>query len=258
MCITKKKVIAKILKNEMLVDNVYKLVVKSEELIFDFKPGQFVNLYSKDKSMLLPRPISVCEIDEENKEITLVFMVVGKGTEEFSRLRENDDIYLMAFLGNGFDIDCEGENIIVGGGVGTPPLLELAKRLKGNNKIFLGFRKDVYLIDEFKKYGEVYTATEDGEHGEKGNVIDLMNKYVKKADRIYSCGPKGMLKAVKEYAANNNIDAYLSLEERMGCGFGACVGCAVKIKEDNDKGYKNKKVCVDGPVFKACEVMFDE
>jgi len=250
---------AEVVINEEIAKDIFKMVLQTKEVAGKTKPGQFINLYSSNNALLLPRPISICEVDTEKETITIVYAVVGKGTKEFSQLSQGNNINILGPLGNGFTIDeAEKENIVVGGGVGTPPLLELVKHLKGNTKIFLGFRSESYLVEEFKKYGEVYIATDDGSFGEKGTVVDLMNKHIKNKGQIYSCGPKPMLKAVRDWSIKNNVKAQLSLEERMGCGFGACVGCVVKIKENNEIGYVHKKVCKDGPIFLATEVIFGE
>lgn len=251
------KVLAEIVSNEKISDRVYRMVFRESNIAEEARAGQFVNVYCKAESRILPRPISICEVDRENGLVTIVYMIVGMGTKEFSELRVGDKVEVLGPLGNGFTLeDCE-DNVIVGGGVGAPPLLEVVKRLKGRKRVFLGFRSGAFLVDEFRKYAEVFVATDDGSVGEKGTVVDLMRKVGVKSGNIYSCGPKPMLAAVKDMAEELGIQAQISLEERMGCGIGACVGCICKIKADNDVGYTYKKVCKDGPVFDAKEVMFE-
>ncbi|MCT4542279.1 MAG: dihydroorotate dehydrogenase electron transfer subunit [Vallitalea sp.] len=253
----KKKQSAVIVSNEKIAHNVYKMVINQKQIALDAIPGQFINIYCKADSRILPRPISICEIDKQKELITIVYMIVGMGTKEFSCLTVGDKVEVLGPLGNGFNIKDSNESIIVGGGVGAPPLLELVKNIPGKKKVFLGFRSGSFLIEEFKKYADVYVATDDGSVGKKGTVIDLMEDMNVSGDIIYSCGPKPMLAAVKNYAQKEQIDAQISLEERMGCGIGACVGCICKIKADTELGYTYKKVCKDGPIFDAKEVMFE-
>ena len=246
----------RVLSNKEISANVFEMIIESKEISNKAKAGQFINLYLNDKSLLLPRPISICEIDQKNQWIKIVFALVGKGTEEISKIKANNRVKVLGPLGNGFSIvDCD-ESILVGGGVGTPPLLELAKEIVGRKTIYLGYRADPYLVDEFRNYGDVFVATDDGSYGLKGTVIDLMNSTNPSGSIIYSCGPSIMLEEVTKWAIEKNIEAQISLEERMGCGFGACVGCVCKIKADNEEGYTYKKVCKDGPVFDAREVVF--
>ena len=138
-----------------------------------------------------------------------------------------------------------------------PPMLELAKRLEGEKQIVLGFRDEQFLVEDFKKYGPVCIATEDGSAGTKGNVLDAILENGLKAERIYACGPLPMLRALKEYAAKKGMECYVSLEERMACGIGACLGCVCKSKKtDLHTNVKNKRICKEGPVFEAGEVEF--
>ncbi|MCD7854179.1 MAG: dihydroorotate dehydrogenase electron transfer subunit [Clostridiales bacterium] len=220
------------------------------------KCGQFVEVYPDNGVNLLPRPISICEISEES--LRLVFQVVGKGTELFSKLKAGDKIRVLGPCGNGYpEIEAE-KYILVGGGIGVPPLLETAKKLalKGNISVYLGFRSGSILTDEFKKLtSEVYVATDDGSEGFKVNVVQLMEEKGAFGDVIFACGPKIMLKFLSEYGLKKGIDTYVSMEERMACGIGACVGCVLKIKDGS--GFVNKKVCKDGPVFNSKEVIWE-
>jgi dihydroorotate dehydrogenase electron transfer subunit len=160
----------------------------------------------------------------------------------------------MGPLGNGFTL--EGKKVLlIGGGIGIPPMLELAKQLPCEKQMVLGYRDITFLDQEFKPYGEVFISTEDGSCGTKGNVIDAIKANDLKADIIFACGPTPMLRGIKAYALENNITAQLSLEERMACGIGACLGCVCKTKEiDHHSNVNNKRICKDGPVFYAQEV----
>ncbi len=216
-------------------------------------PGQFINVYINDGSKLLPRPISICEIVDD--KVRIVFRAVGGGTKELATYKAGEVVRVMGPLGNGYPLEQDKSYMLIGGGIGIPPLLELSKRLKGDINIVLGYRDEIFLADEFNKYGKVYIASEDGNTGVKGNVIDAINEYGVSADIIYSCGPTPMLRGLKAYGAEHNIKTYLSLEERMACGIGACLGCVTKSTDvDSHSHVNNKRVCKDGPVFEASEV----
>lgn len=219
------------------------------------RPGQFISVYSVNGARLLPRPISICEADGEAGRIRIVYRIAGAGTKEFSGLVSGDRIEIMGPLGNGFP--SEGEHVLlIGGGIGIPPMLEQAKGLSCKKQMVLGYRdSDLFLKDEFEAYGEVFVATEDGSVGTKGNVLDAIREQGLTADVIYACGPTPMLRAIKAYAAENDIRCYISLEERMACGIGACLACVCGSKEvDEHSNVKNKRICKDGPVFLAGEV----
>lgn len=236
-------------------EGIYSMWLKEEEIAKAAKPGQFVSLYCKEGSQLLPRPISICEIDKEQGLVRLVYRVAGKGTLEFSNMQAGDSIKIMGPLGNGFTL--EGKKVIlIGGGIGIPPMLELAKSLDANVQVVLGYRDgDLFLKEEFEPYGTVYISTEDGSVGTKGNVIDAINENNLEADMIFSCGPTPMLKGVKAYAMKNGIKAQISLEEKMACGIGACLACVCKSKEkDSHTNVNNKRICKDGPVFYVEEI----
>lgn len=259
MCIDKNKlagrISCKIIENKEIANEVFEMLIEGN-FTDKIKPGQFLNLYCKSEALMLPRPISICEVIEKEDCVRLIYGIVGQGTKIFSGYKKGDRIDALGPLGNGFMTpECE-ESIIVGGGLGTPPLLELVKNIKGKKTIYLGFRTNPYLVDDFKKYGEVFLATDDGKSGYKGTVIDLLNNNKANGQIIYACGPVPMLKALKEWSNKHNIPGWFSLEERMGCGFGACVGCVCKIEENNEFGFTYKKVCKDGPVFNAKEVLF--
>jgi dihydroorotate dehydrogenase electron transfer subunit len=218
-------------------------------------PGQFLSLYCEEGSRLLPRPISICEIDRTERLLRVVYRIAGKGTEEFSKKNAGDTIEVVGPLGNGFT-QKEGTSILIGGGIGIPPLLALAKELKGKVSVVLGYRDaDLFLKKEFEPYADVYVSTEDGSAGTKGNVIDAIRQNSLTADTIYACGPVPMLRGVKEFAKANGMDAQISMEEKMACGIGACLACVCQSKErDGHSNVNNKRVCKDGPVFDAQEI----
>lgn len=246
-----------IVKAGSLAGGIYELYIETQAAKAA-KPGQFVMVYPEDGSMILPRPISICEAIGK-KVLRLVYRTAGKGTKEFSHLREGDEIRILGPLGNGFPIE-EGKGkkaVLIGGGIGVPPILELSKRLKAESvTTVVGYRNDeLFLYDDFKKYAKTVVATEDGSVGVKGNVLDALRKKNIDCDVIYACGPMPMLKAIKAYAEEKNITAYISLEERMACGVGACLGCVCKtVKKDEHSHVNNARVCTEGPVFDAREV----
>ncbi len=219
-------------------------------------PGQFISIYTNDASKLLPRPISICEIDKEENCLRVVYRIAGEGTRQFSKLKEGDKIAILGPLGNGFTKK-EKDAILIGGGIGIPPMLELAKQLNAKKSIVLGYRDELFLNEEFEEYGDVFLASDDGKHGVKGTVLDAIKEYGVKGDVIYACGPTPMLRAIQAYALEHGIEAQLSLEEKMACGVGACLACVCKSKEvDAHSHVHNKRVCKDGPVFDAREVDF--
>lgn len=222
------------------------------------KPGQFVSLYCNDGSRILPRPISICEIDKEGNKLRLVYRVVGKGTDEFSKYHAGTELEIMGPLGNGFPMEkAEGKKaLLIGGGIGVPPMVELAKQLKAEEKnMVAGYRSLLFLDGELKANGNFYAATEDGSTGVKGTVIDAIKTNKIQADVIYACGPTPMLCAIKEYAKEQGIEAWISMEEKMACGIGACLACVCKTKEkDEHTNVNNARICKEGPVFNAQEV----
>lgn len=248
------KIKVKVAENTMISSDIYSMWLESPDIAETARPGQFVSLYCQDGSRLLPRPISICEIDKINNRVRLVYRVAGKGTKEISLIETSEVIEVMGPLGNGFTL--EGKKaLLIGGGIGIPPMLELAKQLNCEKQIILGYRDITFLEEEFKDYGNVYVSTEDGSKGTKGNVIDAIRENELEADVIFACGPTPMLRGVKEYAMEHGIKAQLSMEERMACGIGACLACVCKSKEvDHHTNVNNKRICKDGPVFYANEV----
>lgn len=246
---------AVIKKKEILTEGIISMWLQQPEITESAKAGQFVSVYCNNKSRLLPRPISICEINQEEGMLRLVYRVAGEGTKELSELEVNDTVDIMGPLGNGFTL--EGKKaILIGGGIGIPPMLELAKELSCETTMVLGYRnQDTFLVDELKAYGDVYVSTEDGSVGTKGNVIDAIKANELSADIIFACGPTPMLKGVKQYALEHGITAQISMEEKMACGIGACLACVCKSKDvDHHTHVNNKRICKDGPVFYAEEV----
>ena len=240
---------------------IYDLTIQTKEIAAAAKAGQFVSVYSNDASKLLPRPISLCGIDRKAGTLRLVYRVTGEhtGTEEFSRLQAGDTMKIMGPLGNGFTVEKGRKAFLIGGGIGVPPMLQLAKEMKDageNFQIVMGYRDaGTFLLDEFKEQGESFVATEDGSVGTKGNVLDAIRENHLDADVIYACGPTPMLRALKAYAEEQNMTCYVSMEERMACGIGACLACVCNSTEkDAHSNVKNKRICKEGPVFNAKEV----
>ena len=196
------------------------------------------------------------DINKEEGTLRVVYRVAGEGTKEFSEMKEGDTLEVMGPLGNGFALK-EEQAIIIGGGIGIPPMLELAKQLNVEKTVVLGYRTSTFLKDEFEAVCDVKVATEDGSQGAKGTVIDAIEKYGVEGKVIYACGPMPMLKALAVYAEEHGMEAQISLEERMACGIGACLGCICKTKEkDHHTNVNNTRICKDGPVFDAKEVVF--
>ena len=251
---------AVILSQERIAQGIYSMWLKTKAA-GEARPGQFISMYTNDGSKLLPRPISICEIDKEKGALRVVYRVTGEntGTELFSKMQAGDVIPVIGPLGNGFPFEkAEGKKVfLMGGGIGVPPILELAKQVAcAKKQIVVGYRDaETFLREEFEQNGEVYISTEDGSVGTKGNVMDAIRENALEADMIYACGPTPMLRAIKRYAEENGIECYISLEERMACGIGACLACVCKSKEkDHHSNVNNKRICKDGPVFLSTEV----
>ncbi|GAB6159462.1 dihydroorotate dehydrogenase electron transfer subunit [Howardella ureilytica] len=246
-----------ITKKSRLSSDIYEIYFKSESIAKAAKPGQFINVYINDDSKLLPRPISICEV--KNDEIRLDFRVVGAGTSEMASYEVGDKITVTGPIGNGYDVDYINNNfkhiVLFGGGIGIPPMLELSKRINIEKTVILGYRDELFLNEDFADYGNVIIASESGEWGTKGNVLNAFDEHEIDADVFAGCGPKVMLNAIKNVAVQKNIPFFMSLEERMACGVGACLACVCKTtSKDAHSNVNNARVCVDGPVFEAKEV----
>lgn len=249
----KQQITGRLLSQKQLAEGIYSMWIEAKAIAAAARPGQFVSVYCKDGARVLPRPISICEVKEDS--IRLVYRVAGAGTAEFSDYEAGEEIRLQGPLGNGFPLLAE-KAILIGGGIGVPPMVELAKQLPGEKTVVAGYRdENLFLYEDLKKYGPVVIATEDGSVGTKGNVLDAIREQKVEGQVIYACGPIPMLRAIKTYALENGITCYLSLEEKMACGIGACLACVCKSKEvDSHTGVHNKRICKDGPVFLAQEV----
>lgn len=256
----KRKVKAKVLSRKMIAPGIYDMWL-STELAKEAGAGQFIGVYTKDASRLLPRPISICQADREKGALRIVYRTAGAGTEEFSGWQPGTLADILGILGNGFPVsEALGKRVVLmGGGIGIPPLVQLAGELAGAGTeavIIAGYRDNqLFLKEDLEKFGKVLTATEDGSAGTKGNVLNVMDEQQVEADIIMACGPMPMLRAVKSYARKKQITAYLSLEERMACGVGACLGCVCRtVHKDRHSHVNNARICTDGPVFNAEEV----
>lgn len=251
---SKRKIKATIICQNMIAADIFDLNLSAKEIACQAVPGQFVDLYCADGSKLLPRPISLCEIDKEEGTLRLVYRIAGAGTALFSKLQAGDTIDVLGPLGNGFTLR-DKKAILIGGGIGIPPMLQLAKSLKCEKSIVLGYRDEAFLAEEFQQHGTVYMSSDSGVIGVKGTVMDAISECKITGDVIYACGPTPMLRAIQAYALENGIEAQLSLEEHMACGVGACLACVCKSKDiDDHSKVHNKRVCKDGPVFFAEEV----
>lgn len=242
------QVIYTVTENACIAEKIYKMILSGD--ISEIKaPGQFVNL--KLDGFFLRRPISVC--DAENNNLTLIYKTVGKGTDRMSKLKIGKKLDVLTGLGNGYDITLSGNNpLLVGGGVGIPPLYMLCKRLiekKAKPTVILGFGTagEVFYENEFKKLGvPVYVTTADGSCGQKGFVTDVMKNL--HYTYFYACGPEPMFRAIDKIAQTGG---QYSFEERMGCGFGACMGCSCKTLAGS------KRICREGPVMKREEIIWE-
>ncbi len=242
-----KQHIVKILSNESIAKDIMKMVIEGDTSSLT-KPGQFINIKLSGK--YLRRPISVCDYDENT--ITIIYKIVGTGTEQMAQMKAGESLDILNGLGNGFDTSFSGDKpVLIGGGVGVPPMYGVCRELaeKGiKAQVILGFNSkvDVFYKEEFEALGaDVYVTTADGSFGTKGFVTDVL----KELDYSYffTCGPMPMFKAIENTAKTSG---QYSFEERMGCGFGACMGCSCKTK------YGNKRICKDGPVLVREEIIW--
>lgn len=259
----KKKTSMRVVESRSLAENIFSLTLAYDpaERPEEVRPGQFVGLYPNDPSRLLLRPISICRYDSGKGELRLVYRVAGQGTKEFAALRKSDRIDMLGILGNGYDLErLKGKKVLLlGGGIGIPPMLELAAALKKAGteaEVCLGYRnQELFLKEEFEEVSHVRIATEDGSRGVRGTVLDAVREAGITPEAVCSCGPLPMLRAVKAWAAQRKIPCYVSLEERMACGVGACLGCVVKTnRKDAHSNVNNARICTEGPVFNAEDV----
>ena len=244
-----KETVFEITSNRPLAKNIYEMTLAGDTSAIT-APGQFVDL--KLDGLFLRRPISVCRY--ETGKLTLVYKTVGKGTEQMSRMKKGETLNALVGLGNGFDTSKSGQTpLLIGGGVGTPPMRGLCENLVAEGKsvsVIIGFntKDEVFYENEFKKAGaQAFVATADGSYGEKGFVTDVMKHL--DYSYVYACGPEPMFCAVNAVCKTSG---QFSFEERMGCGFGACMGCSCKTL------YGNKRICRDGPVLEREEIIWKD
>ena len=284
----KKKTEMTVLDSRMLAQDIWslELAYAPDDIPEEVRPGQFAGLYPLDGDLLLMRPISICRWDRERGALRFVYRAAGRGTRSFTSLKPGDRLDMLGILGNGYDLELLRDKrvLLLGGGIGVPPMLELAASLSaGISKTgegtlsqdpeahpaaekfsgaspavtaVLGYRNnELFLLEEMKEFADVYVATEDGSAGTKGNVLDAVRENGISADVVCACGPLPMLRAISRFASEKGIPAFLSLEERMACGVGVCLGCVTKTKKvDSHSKVNNARVCVEGPVFSADEV----
>ena len=257
-----------VLKNERVTPGHYALKLKNPRIAKAALPGQFVQVMCSDSSEpLLPRPFSFLTADAQT--LSLLYQVVGKGTEILSRVKEGGKLWVTGPLGNGFSLSAGRHSAaaLVGGGVGIPPLYHLAQTLlkskifsRQNIHVFLGARNRSLLLCEkdFKKLGvHLEVATDDGSKGQKGYVTSILENFLKNAAavRVYACGPTPMLRAVSKVSAHHKTSCEVSVEVPMACGFGACIGCAIKVK--HEAAHRYAIACCEGPVFKSTEIIWE-
>lgn len=249
-----KKEQMKIISNKRIATETIEMILENKYISENAVPGQFLHITVIGHT--LRRPISIASVDADAQTVTILFKELGDGTRELATYQPGTALDVLGPAGNGFPIDKIKETptaLLIGGGIGVPPVYFLAKTLKEqgvNVKAIIGFQSNefVFYEEKFKQLGETYVVTNDGSYGDKGFVTDIIDK-VGDFDRYFSCGPSVMLQAVTNKITNK--EGYLSFEERMGCGVGACFACV--IPAENDKGYL--KICQDGPVFAANEVL---
>ena len=236
-----------IISNKKLTESIYEMILEGDTSSIT-APGQFINI--KLDGFYLRRPISICDYDDSS--ITIIYKVVGEGTEAMSKMNIGDKLDVLCGLGNGFDtLKSLDKPVLIGGGVGVPPMYNLCKKLISEGKkvtVILGFNKkdEIFYADEFKKLGaDVKVTTVDGSYGIKGFVTDALKET--EYSYFFTCGPMPMFKAIESTATTSG---QYSFEERMGCGFGACMGCSCKTK------YGNKRICKDGPVLEREEIIW--
>ncbi|MCL2048004.1 MAG: dihydroorotate dehydrogenase electron transfer subunit [Defluviitaleaceae bacterium] len=247
-----------IFSNEEIAYNIFSMTLHAPEIAQKAVAGQFVMLYLDRGELLLPRPISICDTDLTAGTIELMYYIAGKGTAQLSKLGKGEEIQILAPLGNGFTLAPDSSRVaIVGGGIGIPPLFFLAKTLARSGvefDVFLGFRSTPILVEKFKAItkGNIYISTEDGSVGHHGRVDEILYALNESYAQIFSCGPVPMLRAIAKLAKHAATPCQVSMEERMACGLGTCVGCVVKV------GGSYVRVCCEGPVFCAEGINWEE
>ena len=250
--------VMRVVSQEEIAPAIFELVLEGD-MVEAMKAGQFLHLRVPDDAHLLRRPISISSIDKVKKQCHLIYRIEGSGTSIFSTLKAGDSLDVMGPQGNGFDLsdlDQRSRVLLVGGGIGVPPLLEVARQLHERGveiTTVLGFatKEAVILEDELSKYSQVFVTTDDGSYGIRGNVSVVIKELDSEFDAVYSCGAPGMMKYINQ-TFYEHPRAYLSLESRMACGMGACYACVLKVP---DSETVSQRVCEDGPVFKTGTVV---
>lgn len=246
-----------VLENREIAHRIYKMTLQGEMVQHMTQPGHFVNVrVNQSNEFLLRRPISICDIQPDAQTFTIIYRAEGEGTKRLAQIKAGEFVDVLGPLGKGYDISTLKPNqtaLLVGGGIGVPPMYELAKQFRKNGIHtihVLGFnsQRDVFYEEEFKALGETYIATADGSYGEQGFVTAVIERHHLQFDKYYACGPVVMLEALKRQCVDK--EGYLSLEERMACGVGACYACVCKTKKN-----PTARVCFDGPVFPATEIL---
>ncbi len=259
-----KAIKCKVISNEQIEKKIYKMVFRSDYISTEARPGQFVHIkLCQHSGLLLRRPISIASVDLNRQSFTIYIQIKGQGTEILCSSVKGDYMDMIGPCGSYFNVSEDIKDIIlIGGGIGIAPLLLAAQHFKDRNiTSLLGYRDggQVFSVYEFEKFSkQVLISTDDASVGYGGKITDVLIDILRsgKYDCVLGCGPYPMLKTVKDICQQNDILCQVSLEQNMGCGIGACMGCACKIKTDG--GYTYKRVCKDGPVFYADEVIFDE
>ena len=247
------KSLMNIKSQKQIADHIYEMVLEGDITREMKMPGQFVHVrVNSTTEHVLRRPISIADIDQENSQFTIVYRSEGGGTRKMSQLKPGDTLDILSPLGNGYPLEQNSHVLIIGGGIGVPPLYELSKQLNQmgvKTTHILGFnsKKDVFYEDRFRVLGDTYVATADGSYGTEGFVTDVIRKLGDDFDCFYACGPRVMLKVLSE---TMELDGYISMEERMGCGFGVCYACVCETS-----GGDWIKLCTEGPVFRKGEIL---
>lgn len=250
---------ARIAQNRRIAPDIFEMKLCLPDGAEPARAGQFVNVYLDDGAHLLPRPISICR--REGDALTLVYRVVGEGTGRMASMQAGEALRVSSPLGNGYALPEMGHVLLVGGGVGVPPLLAAAHACRARGLTVtaaLGYRDALFLQDEFTAATDALCiATEDGSAGFHGNVVQLLEREtIPTNTTVLACGPKPMLRALAGFCKAKGLPLQVSLEERMGCGYGACVGCVCKLMQKNGTVVQ-RRVCKDGPVFDGSEVIFE-
>ncbi|MDM8143514.1 dihydroorotate dehydrogenase electron transfer subunit [Megamonas hypermegale] len=248
-------VVGKILANEAINANVKRMVIEAPQIAEAAQPGQFVHVKKPDSVNFLRRPFSIADADRENGTITLIYRIVGKGTAEYAAMKVGEAFSILGPIGNGFALK-DGRPLLVGGGVGIAPLIYLSRQLKDQKPILLigGKNKDEVFWEKYLQEfaDKIYITTDDGSVGFKGFTVQLLPQILAEnnIEHIYTCGPNIMMEGVAKLAHEHDIDCQVSLEKRMACGIGVCLGCTFEGKLTG----KRRKVCTEGPVFASKEV----